>query len=227
VTMQMVTRADLTALFPGIDSEIDKVETWFDVPLRYTLRRDLASNHRPPVADAFSVYTSDTSARRIQTIMAMATKRANVRNSGPWPIFVYVEDGFLLEGWHRLIAFQMLGMEEIDVVLVERDAPVIDPSGFSPSDVVVEDGEWCFAARWCDAQIGHLRLNREGDGVGRHVDSAFVLPAFRRKGIARRLYDAADHFLTARGFRLVPSPAASLSTDAAVLWEKRGVKPPG
>jgi GNAT superfamily N-acetyltransferase len=223
--MVPITRTELATRYPGLEPEIDHVVSWFDVPLRYHLRRDPAENHFPPVMDAFNAYTEHKdSVLRVRSCMTMAVKMPNVVNSGPWPIFLYAEDGFLLEGWHRLVAFRMMGLDEVDVVLVERDAPNVSPDRFSHDEVRVEDhAEWCFSARWRGHQIGHLRINQEDHmpGDGRHVDNAFVLPAFRRRGVASLLYNAAERFLTGRGLRLVPSPSPSLSKSAAALWASR------
>lgn len=218
MAVEPILRDDLLIRFPGLLPELSRVEGWFDVPLRYALRVDPMAHHAVHAEMLMARAEADAISRlRIKAILRRLESGDPV-----WPLFVFDQDEFLLEGWHRLIVFKRLGHQTVPVVLVSRDAPEPSPHGFRQAQIVA-DGCRFFSARWMNQQIGHLRVNHTtipfpGE---RTVETTFVLPAFRRRGVAQALYNAADAALKAEGLSLVPSPRPSMSDAAVRLWEKR------
>lgn len=211
---------DILKQYPDLGEEIEKAGRWFDVPLKFSLGKQPMAVFSERAERAIAAHRENPEDFMKTNIII------DVLNSGgtPWPIFLYGEDDFLLEGWHRIVAFHILGMQTVDIIYVHRDAPKINSSEFSIEELVLEiRNEWLISARWKEQQIAHLRIAHDKpllDG-GRHPQSTFVLPAFRGRGIAKMLYDAAEVLLNEKGLYLAPSPEPLLSDSAFRIWKKR------
>lgn len=114
------TPGALAARWPGIEADLAAVAEWMrghDVALRLAME---------PMAGF-----AEVAARLLATHAdfprdkARAARIVRLLEAGapPWPIFVDEEDGFVLEGRHRVVAFHMLGLAEIPVVRVSKVEP--------------------------------------------------------------------------------------------------------
>ncbi len=214
-----ITRDEIISRYTDIETEIIKTESWFDDPLTFSLSTEPISAYDGRVHDSMIAYEHHPASKS----RMLAIRDDLLSGASPWPIFQYAEDGFLLEGWHRIVAIHLAGFETVEVISVGKID--CDPEGFDANDValMINRDDWSVSARWRGRQIGFVRVNMDDPmpDNGRRVENTFVLPAFRRRGIASRLYDAAEEMVGDIGLRLVPSPQPILSQNALGLWLKR------
>lgn len=92
--------------------------------------------------------------------------------------------------------------------------------GFDLNDVsIYHDREnTAFTASWRGKRVGLLIVDVHHDQPPdeRHVFKVAVEQALQRKGIAKKLYDAADAYLATQGQHLVPSKVQH--PDGAAFW---------
>ena len=103
--------------------------------------------------------------------------------------------------------------------------------GFRIEDIrigITSDSFFKLVAVWRDKPIGALILQPFHDPcLAENEWSVFkveVLPQFRRKGVATRLYDEADALVADAGYELVPTPPAALSNDGWKFWYNRDLQ---
>jgi GNAT superfamily N-acetyltransferase len=101
-------------------------------------------------------------------------------------------------------------------------------SAFDLNKVEVrEDGydSGTFVAYVGNRRVGYVSVFRNGfddEEKARketHVWKSYVSPRYRRKGVARKLYEVAKQWCAGRGFKLVPTYPA-LSDEATMFWHK-------
>lgn len=124
-----MTREELVARFPGIEPDLAAVDDWMGGPVRYRLTTEpmarfaeraqelLDYQQAEPTGLVSPREERDRKKDRARTSRIMKA----IRGGAPqWPIFLDTEDGFIMEGRHRIVAFFLLGLRSIPVVHVSK-----------------------------------------------------------------------------------------------------------
>ncbi len=105
----------LVSKHPELVSDLDAVGKWLKMDptsLQFTVATEPMSKFAPLVADLLATYEQfPKEAARTKKIMRLLKSGAE-----PLPIFCDSVDGFVMEGRHRIVAFNLLGYATVSVV---------------------------------------------------------------------------------------------------------------
>lgn len=120
-TIPLPTTGSLSAgqvlhLWPGLEEDLVDVGRWMDGKFDMVASRQPLARFRQVAQDMLDTYDKfPDDAHRMRRILRLLSQ-----GHQPRPIFVDGKDGFLMEGRHRIVAFMLAGIEEIDVLTVSR-----------------------------------------------------------------------------------------------------------
>jgi hypothetical protein len=115
-----ITAALLAVRFPGIEADLRAVCGWLRVPtqecLNLILQNEPAARYRTGAREMEATYPEfPEEAARAAKIVALLQ-----RGAPPWPLCVDDQDGFVMEGRHRVVAMIQLGHDPLPVLRIRR-----------------------------------------------------------------------------------------------------------
>jgi ribosomal protein S18 acetylase RimI-like enzyme len=114
---------------------------------------------------------------------------------------------------------------DVDAVLevwaAARSAAASTPDDVAGVERLIEDGDGALLVAEADGRVVGA-IVAGWDGWRGNMYRLAVLPAFRRRGIGRRLVEAGHESLRAKGARRVTALVASDEDEAMALWGATG-----
>lgn len=106
--------ADVLTRWPACGDDLRNLAKWMPGGFRVSLSREPMDRFRETAFALLATYpTFPAEGRRSDRILRLLRL-----GEPPRPVFVDAQDGFIMEGRHRIVAFLLHGMAEIDVVTV-------------------------------------------------------------------------------------------------------------